>query len=150
MMLDLRHLKSSEKKLEQLRKGYSRSRIPEDIAEVAMWTGIRWHGSGKETARLLEMEEYLHKRVAGRMSRSGDCTGRPARTGLKDPKRPIGIHVPGADRRRQDAAGEEPGRVPVRLGRGPIKLDMSEFMSGKRQPVGGAPPGYVATRKAAS
>ena len=69
----------------------------EDIAEVvAMWTGIPvTRIAQEETARLLQMEEALHKRVVGQEEAIGIVSKavRRARAGLKDPKRPIGTFI---------------------------------------------------------
>ena len=71
--------------------------LPEDIAEVvAMWTGIPvTQIAGEETARLLHMEEELHKRIVGQDEAIVAIAKavRRARTGLKDPKRPIGSFI---------------------------------------------------------
>src|SRR5947207_4849948 len=64
----------------------------EQIAEVlATWTGIPvFKLTEEETARLLRMEEELHKRVAGQEQAIKDVSQaiRRTRAGLKDPKRP--------------------------------------------------------------
>ena len=71
--------------------------LPEDIAEmVAMWTGIPvTQIAGEETARLVHMEEDLHKRIVGQDEAIVAISKavRRARTGLKDPKRPIGSFI---------------------------------------------------------
>jgi ATP-dependent Clp protease ATP-binding subunit ClpC len=69
----------------------------EDIAQVvSMWTGIPLiRISGEESARLLEMEAALHKRVIGQDEAISTLAKavRRARAGLKDPKRPIGSFI---------------------------------------------------------
>src|SRR5258705_655787 len=66
----------------------------EDIAQiVSMWTGIPvMRIAQEESARLLEMEGALHKRVIGQDEAIETIARavRRARAGLKDPKRPIG------------------------------------------------------------
>jgi ATP-dependent Clp protease ATP-binding subunit ClpC len=123
--------------------------MPEDIAEmVAMWTGIPvTQIAGEETARLVHMEEDLHKRIVGQDEAivSISKAVRRARTGLKDPKRPIGSFIflgpTGVGKTELTKAlaqfmfGSEEAMV---------QLDMSEFM--ERHSVArlvGAPPGYV-------
>jgi ATP-dependent Clp protease ATP-binding subunit ClpC len=123
--------------------------LPEDIAEmVAMWTGIPvTQIAGEETARLVHMEEELHKRIVGQNEAIVAISKavRRARTGLKDPKRPIGSFIflgpTGVGKTELTKAlaafmfGSEEAMV---------QLDMSEFM--ERHSVArlvGAPPGYV-------
>ncbi|OQY21182.1 MAG: NDP-hexose 4-ketoreductase [Anaerolineaceae bacterium 4572_32.1] len=141
-------------KLEQLR--INDMAVPEnivvsdqDIAEmVSMWTGIPLTRlAGEESERLLNMENELHKRVVGQdeaitaLSKSV----RRGRTGLKDPKRPVGSFIflgpTGVGKTELCKAlaeflfGSEDAL---------LQLDMSEFM--ERHTVSrlvGAPPGYV-------
>ncbi|GAB4517044.1 MAG: ATP-dependent Clp protease ATP-binding subunit [Anaerolineae bacterium] len=121
----------------------------EDIAEVvAMWTGIPvMRIAGEETARLMEMEGALHKRIVGQGEAIVAISKavRRARAGLKDPRRPIGSFMflgpTGVGKTELTKAlaeflfGSEDALV---------QLDMSEFM--ERHSVArlvGAPPGYV-------
>src|SRR5437588_2841616 len=66
----------------------------EDIAQiVASWTGVPVSRLvEEETARLLRMEEELHRRYVGQDEglRTIAQAVRPARSGLKDPPRPLG------------------------------------------------------------
>lgn len=69
----------------------------DDIAQIiAMWTGIPVSRMQEaETARLLHMEEALRKRVIGQdeaIVAVADAIRR-ARSGLKDPRRPIGSFI---------------------------------------------------------
>ena len=91
----------------------------EVIAEVlAAWTGIPvYRLTEEETAKLLRMEDELHKRVIGQEEalKALSRAIRRTRAGLKDPKRPSGSFIfLGPDRRRQDRAGQDAGRVPLR------------------------------------
>jgi ATP-dependent Clp protease ATP-binding subunit ClpC len=121
----------------------------EDIAQiVSMWTGIPvMRIAQEESARLLEMEGALHKRVIGQDEAIETISRavRRARAGLKDPKRPIGSFIfmgpTGVGKTELAKAlaefmfGSEDAL---------IKIDMSEFMerhSAAR--LVGAPPGYV-------
>jgi ATP-dependent Clp protease ATP-binding subunit ClpC len=121
----------------------------EDIAQVvAMWTGIPvTRIAEEESARLLHMEDDLHRRVIGQQEAIETISRavRRARAGLKDPKRPIGSFVflgpTGVGKTELAKAlaefmfGSEDAL---------IKIDMSEFM--ERHNVSrlvGAPPGYV-------
>src|SRR5690348_8487138 len=69
----------------------------EQIAEVlATWTGIPvFKLTEEETARLLRMEDELHKRVIGQEQaiRAVSQAIRRTRAGLKDPKRPGGSFI---------------------------------------------------------
>src|SRR5215213_648008 len=69
----------------------------EAIAEVlALWTGIPVYKlTEEETAKLLRMEEELHKRVIGQEDavKSVSQAIRRTRAGLKDPKRPSGSFI---------------------------------------------------------
>jgi len=122
---------------------------PEDIAEmVSMWTGIPvTRIAGEESARLIHMEEDLHKRIVGQNEaiESMSKAVRRARAGLKDPRRPIGSFMflgpTGVGKTELTKAlaellfGSEDAL---------IQIDMSEFM--ERHNVSrlvGAPPGYV-------
>jgi ATP-dependent Clp protease ATP-binding subunit ClpC len=121
----------------------------EQIAEVlANWTGIPVYKlTEEETARLLRMEDELHKRIAGQDDavRAVSQAIRRTRAGLKDPKRPSGSFIfagpSGVGKTELSKAlaeflfGSEDAL---------IQLDMSEFHD--RYTVSrlvGAPPGYV-------
>ena len=121
----------------------------EDIAEVvSMWTGIPvTRLAMEETERLLHMEQELHKRIVGQEEAivSISKAVRRARTGLKDPRRPIGAFLflgpTGVGKTELVRAlaefmfGGEDNLV---------RLDMSEFQ--ERHTVArliGAPPGYI-------
>ncbi len=121
----------------------------EDIAEVAsMWTGIPvTRLASDESARLLQMEEALHRRIIGQDEAITTVAKavRRARAGLKDTRRPIGAFIflgpTGVGKTELARAlaefmfGSEEALV---------RLDMSEFM--ERHTVArlvGAPPGYV-------
>lgn len=153
--MDLHHHEHDlERKLEELRKGWQELALPplvheEDIAEVVgMWTGIPLQRLvGKETARLLEMEDYLHKRVVGQDEpvQAIAKAVRRARTGLKDPKRPIGTFMfLGPTGVGKTLLAKSLAEFLFGSEDALIKLDMSEFM--ERHNVSrlvGAPPGYV-------
>jgi ATP-dependent Clp protease ATP-binding subunit ClpC len=121
----------------------------EDVAQVvAMWTGIPvMRIAQEESTRLLEMEGAIHNRIIGQDEAISTISSavRRARTGLKDPKRPIGSFIflgpTGVGKSELAKAlaefmfGSEDAL---------IKIDMSEFM--ERHSVArlvGAPPGYV-------
>ncbi|MDD4874470.1 MAG: ATP-dependent Clp protease ATP-binding subunit, partial [Dehalococcoidales bacterium] len=122
---------------------------PEHIAEVvAMWTGIPVVQIAEdETARLLHMEEELHKRIVGQDEAITTISKavRRARAGLKDPRHPIGNFVflgpTGVGKTELARALAE-----FMFGNEDtlIRLDMSEFMEKFAvSRLVGAPPGYV-------
>ena len=121
----------------------------EEIAEVlAQWTGIPVHRlTQEETARLLQMEQELHKRIVGQKEAIEAVSKaiRRTRSGLKDPKRPSGSFIflgPSGVGKTETAKalaeflfGDEDSL---------IQIDMSEYM--EKHTVSrliGSPPGYV-------
>ena len=121
----------------------------EDIAEVvSMWTGIPVSRLAvEETARLLHMEEELHKRIIGQEEAIVNISKavRRARAGLKDPRHPIGVFLfmgpTGVGKTELVRALSE---FMFSSEDTMIRLDMSEFQ--ERHTVArliGAPPGYV-------
>ena len=121
----------------------------DEIADVlAQWTGIPVHRlTEEETARLVHMEEELHKRIIGQHDGISAVSRaiRRTRAGLKDPKRPSGSFVflgPSGVGKTETAKalaeflfGDEDSL---------IQLDMSEYM--EKHTVSrllGSPPGYV-------
>jgi ATP-dependent Clp protease ATP-binding subunit ClpC len=145
--------KELESRLEQLRTGWDPKNSPsvqaEDIAEVvSMWTGVPlMQLAQEESLRLLHMEQELKKSIISQEEAIDTISKavRRARSGLKDPKRPIGSFIflgpTGVGKTELTKAlarflfGSEDAL---------IQLDMSEFM--ERHTVSrlvGAPPGYV-------
>ena len=121
----------------------------EDIAElVSRWTGIPVGQLLEgEAQRLLQMEEYLHRRVIGQDAAitSVADTIRRARSGLNDPKRPFGSFIflgpTGVGKTELTKALAE---FLFNDEESMVRLDMSEY--GERHTVSrliGAPPGYV-------
>jgi ATP-dependent Clp protease ATP-binding subunit ClpC len=124
--------------------------VDEDvIAEVlANWTGIPVYKlTEEETAKLLRMEDELHKRIVGQEDaiKALSRAIRRTRAGLKDPKRPSGSFIflgpTGVGKTELAKAlaeflfGDESAL---------IQLDMSEYM--EKHTVSrlvGSPPGYV-------
>ncbi|MGH8945733.1 MAG: ATP-dependent Clp protease ATP-binding subunit [Acidimicrobiia bacterium] len=121
----------------------------EEIAEVlAQWTGIPVHRlTEEETARLVQMESELHKRIIGQQDAITAVSKaiRRTRAGLKDPRRPSGSFIflgPSGVGKTETAKaltaflfGNEDAL---------IQLDMSEYM--EKHTVSrlvGSPPGYV-------
>ncbi len=124
--------------------------VDEDvIADVlANWTGIPVYKlTEQETAKLLRMEDELHKRIVGQEEsiKALSRAIRRTRAGLKDPKRPSGSFIflgpTGVGKTELAKAlaellfGDESSL---------IQLDMSEYM--EKHTVSrlvGSPPGYV-------
>jgi len=121
----------------------------EEIAEVlSTWTGIPVYKlTEEETAKLVRMEEELHKRIISQDDaiRAVSQAIRRTRAGLKDPKRPSGSFIflgPSGVGKTELAKtlaaflfGDEDAL---------IQLDMSEYM--EKHTVSrliGSPPGYV-------
>ncbi len=121
----------------------------EQIAEVlAIWTGIPvFKLTEEETARLLRMEDELHKRVIGQEQaiKAVSQAIRRTRAGLKDPKRPGGSFIFAGP---SGVGKTELSKTLAAFLFGDddalIQIDMSEFHD--RYTVSrlvGAPPGYV-------
>jgi ATP-dependent Clp protease ATP-binding subunit ClpC len=121
----------------------------EEIADiVSMWTGIPvFKLTEAETAKLMRMEDELHKRVIGQHAAVEVISKaiRRSRAGLKDPKRPTGSFVflgPSGVGKTELARtlaeflfGDEDSM---------IRIDMSEYM--EKHAVSrlvGSPPGYI-------
>jgi ATP-dependent Clp protease ATP-binding subunit ClpC len=142
-----------ERQLERLRTGWDRSNSPvvtaEDIAEVvSMWTGVPvMQIAQEESLRLLQMEEELHKYIIGQDEPIEVISKavRRARSGLKDPRRPIGSFIfLGPTGVGKTELTKALARFLFGSEEALIQLDMSEFM--ERHTVSrlvGAPPGYV-------
>ncbi len=121
----------------------------EEIADiVSMWTGIPvFKLTEAETAKLMRMEDELHKRVIGQHPAIEVVSKaiRRSRAGLKDPKRPTGSFIflgPSGVGKTELARtlaeflfGDEDTM---------IRIDMSEYM--EKHAVSrlvGSPPGYI-------
>ncbi len=151
---DERKLTTKKRELEeQWRAGEGEGPRPaigeEEIADiVSMWTGIPvFKLTEAETAKLMRMEEELHKRVIGQHAAVEVISKaiRRSRAGLKDPKRPTGSFVflgPSGVGKTELARtlaeflfGDEDAMM---------RIDMSEYM--EKHAVSrlvGSPPGYI-------
>lgn len=146
-----------EKKLEELKKkqGSGEKRLlkeevtEEEIAEiVSRWTGIpvtRLVESERE--KLLNLEQILHRRVIGQdeaVTAVSDAVLR-ARSGLKDPRRPIGSFIfLGPTGVGKTELAKALAEALFDTEDNMIRIDMSEYM--EKHSVArliGAPPGYV-------
>jgi ATP-dependent Clp protease ATP-binding subunit ClpC len=121
----------------------------EDIAQiVSMWTGIPvMRIAQEESARLLEMESALHKRVISQNEAIETISRavRRARAGLKDPKRPIGSFIfLGPTGVGKSELAKALAEFMFGSENALVKIDMSEFMERHAAArLVGAPPGYV-------
>ncbi|MDA8381020.1 MAG: ATP-dependent Clp protease ATP-binding subunit [Actinomycetota bacterium] len=124
--------------------------VDEDVvAEVlATWTGIPVYKlTEEETAKLLRMEDELHKRVVGQEEaiKSLSRAIRRTRAGLKDPKRPSGSFIfLGPTGVGKTELAKTLAEFLFDDEEALIQLDMSEYM--EKHAVSrlvGSPPGYV-------
>ncbi|MGX7352883.1 ATP-dependent Clp protease, ATP-binding subunit ClpC [Enterococcus canis] len=129
--------------------GHGNKVTEEDVAAVvSQWTGIPLQQlEKKESERLLDLEKILHQRVVGQDEavQAVSRAIRRARSGLKDPDRPIGSFMflgpTGVGKTELAKAlaeamfGSEDALV---------RVDMSEFMEKySTSRLIGSPPGYV-------
>ncbi|MBH8458637.1 AAA family ATPase, partial [Klebsiella pneumoniae] len=151
-----RQEKALRKKLQKVsaieakqKQGYSDRVKEEDVATVVSeWTGVPLQQlEKKESERLLELEGLLHERVVGQDEavKAVSRAIRRARSGLKDPDRPIGSFMflgpTGVGKTELAKALSE-----VMFGSEDalIRFDMSEFMEKySTSRLIGSPPGYV-------
>jgi ATP-dependent Clp protease ATP-binding subunit ClpB len=120
-----------------------------EIAEiVARWTGIPVTRLVEgEKAKLLKLDEILHKRVVGQDEAVGyvaDAVIR-ARAGIKDPRRPIGSFIfLGPTGVGKTELAKTLAEVLFDSEQNLIRIDMSEYMEKfSVTRLIGAPPGYV-------
>ncbi len=142
-----------EKELERWRKEREGQKVPtvyaDDVAAVlAEWTGIPVQRlMAEEAQKLLDIEEEIHKKIIGQDKAVKAIAEaiRRSRTGLKDPKRPIGSFV------FLGPTGVGKTELAKTLAEflfddedALITIDMSEYM--EKHAVSrliGAPPGYI-------
>ncbi|MFN3966939.1 MAG: AAA family ATPase, partial [Endomicrobiia bacterium] len=144
-----KNIEEMKKKWREKRESFYPTVTEEDIAQVvSRWTNIPvTRLTEKEQEKLLRMEEELHKRVIGQDEAIHAISQaiRRSRTGLKDPKRPIGNFIflgpTGVGKTELARAlaeflfGDENALV---------RIDMSEYMEKfSVSRLIGAPPGYV-------
>jgi ATP-dependent Clp protease ATP-binding subunit ClpC len=133
----------------QQEKGLDEIVEAEDIAEVvSSWTGIPVTSLMQtEAEKLLDMEEHLHRRIVGQdeaISAVADAIRR-ARSGLKDPRRPIGSFI------FLGSSGVGKTELAKALAEylfddqdAMVRVDMSEYREQHTvSRLFGAPPGYV-------
>src|SRR6266540_3772386 len=121
----------------------------EDIAQiVAAWTGVPVSRLvEEESARLLRMEEEIHRRMVGQDEAIVTVSQavRRARAGLKNPRRPIGSFIfLGPTGIGKTELARALAEYLFDSEDALIKLDMSEFMERHTTArLVGSPPGYV-------
>ena len=142
-------LQKVTEKMETEDTTYSLSVGENDVAQVvALWTGIPVQQmEQKESDRLLRLEKVLHERVVGQAEAVNAVARaiRRARSGLKDPERPIGSFLflgptgVGKTELAKTLAEAMFGSEDAL-----IRIDMSEFMEKfTTSRLVGSPPGYV-------
>lgn len=121
----------------------------DDIANVvSKWTGVPVSKLiESETKKLLQMEDVLHKRLVGQdeaVITVSDAIRR-ARSGLKDPKRPIGTFLfLGPTGVGKTELAKSLAEFMFNDEDALIRIDMSEYMEKHNvSRLVGAPPGYV-------
>jgi len=134
---------------EEQDSGYTAKVTEEDVASVvSQWTGVPLEQMAKkETQRLLDLEKVLHERVVGQDEAVNAVARsiRRARSGLKDPNRPIGSFMflgptgVGKTELAKALADAMFGTEDAM-----IRIDMSEYMEKySTSRLIGSPPGYV-------
>lgn len=145
-----------EKKLQQIQKQEHKSTQllkeqidDEDIANVvSKWTGIPVNKLiESEMQKLIHMEDVLHKRVVGQdeaVEVVSDAIRR-ARSGLKDPKRPVGTFIfLGPTGVGKTELAKALAEFLFNDEDALIRIDMTEYMEKHNVArLVGAPPGYV-------
>jgi len=122
---------------------------PNDIAEViAQWTGIPLHQMLEtEAEKLLSMEDRLHERIIGQSEAIHAISDaiRRARSGLKDPRRPIGSFIfIGPSGVGKTELAKALAEFMFDDEDALVRIDMSEYREQHAvSRLFGAPPGYV-------
>ena len=142
-------LKAAEHRELSGSRGVKEEVMPEDIAAVvSRWTGIPIDKMLEgDRAKLLRMEEELHKRVIGQDEAITAVSNavRRARAGLQDPNRPMGSFLfLGPTGVGKTELTKALANYLFDDDHAMVRIDMSEFM--EKHAVSrliGAPPGYV-------
>ncbi len=122
---------------------------PSEVAQIVSgWTGIPvTELTREESQRLLEMESILHKRIVGQDKAVSAVARaiRRGRSGLKDPKRPLGSFIfLGPTGVGKTELCKALGAAMFGDENAVIRFDMSEFMEKHNTSrLVGSPPGYV-------
>ena len=115
---------------------------------ISRWTGIPIQSVAEEEAdKLLQMEEYLHRRIVGQEASISALSRaiRRSRAGLANPNRPIGSFVfLGPTGVGKTEVARTLARFLFDTERALVRFDMSEYM--EKHSIAkmiGSPPGYV-------
>lgn len=128
---------------------YSLKVSERDVSQVvALWTGIPvYQMEQKESDRLMKLEKVLHERVIGQDEAVGAVSRaiRRARSGLKDPNRPIGSFLfLGPTGVGKTELAKTLAEAMFGTEDALVRIDMSEFMEKfSTSRLVGSPPGYV-------
>ena len=142
-------IRKQQEEWEQRRQSHRPVLGEEEIAFiVSRWTGIPvTRLQEAETARLLNMEEELHRNVIGQDEaiKAIARSIRRSRAGLKDPKRPIGTFIfSGPTGVGKTELARSLAKFLFADESALIRVDMSEYMEKfSVSRLIGAPPGYV-------
>lgn len=142
-------LEQAKIKAAKQEKGYIDQVTDEDVAAVvSQWTGVPLQQlEKKESQRLLDLENVLHKRVVGQDEavKAISRAIRRARSGLKDPNRPIGSFIfLGPTGVGKTELAKALAEAMFGSEEALIRVDMSEYMEKySTSRLIGSPPGYV-------
>ena len=144
-----RHIGDLELEWNSKRESMERVVTEEEIAQIVQsWTGIPVSRLVEaETQKLLRMEDELHKRIIGQHDAivAVSKAVRRARSGMKDPKRPVGTFIfLGPTGTGKTELARALAQFLFNSENNLIRIDMSEYS--ERFNVSrlvGAPPGYV-------
>ncbi|MGO3914150.1 ATP-dependent Clp protease ATP-binding subunit [Enterococcus viikkiensis] len=142
-------LEQAKIKAAKQENGYLDQVTDEDVAAVvSQWTGVPLQQlEKKESQRLLDLEKVLHKRVVGQEEAVQAISRaiRRARSGLKDPNRPIGSFMfLGPTGVGKTELAKALAEAMFGSEEALIRVDMSEYMEKySTSRLIGSPPGYV-------
>ncbi|MFC4772634.1 ATP-dependent Clp protease ATP-binding subunit [Enterococcus hermanniensis] len=142
-------LEQAKIKAAKQEKGYLDQVTDEDVAAVvSQWTGVPLQQlEKKESQRLLDLESVLHKRVVGQEEavKAISRAIRRARSGLKDPNRPIGSFMfLGPTGVGKTELAKALAEAMFGSEEALVRVDMSEYMEKySTSRLIGSPPGYV-------
>lgn len=142
-------LEQAKIKAAKQENGYLDQVTDEDVAAVvSQWTGVPLQQlEKKESQRLLDLENVMHKRVVGQEDavKAISRAIRRARSGLKDPNRPIGSFMfLGPTGVGKTELAKALAEAMFGSEEALIRVDMSEYMEKySTSRLIGSPPGYV-------
>ena len=133
---------------EKYSHGFSEVTVKEIAQIVSGWTGIPVSEiTQEESEKLLNLEKILHERIVGQQKAVEAVAKviRRSRSGLKDPKRPMGSFIfSGPTGVGKTELCKALGQAMFGDENAVIRLDMSEYMEKHNaSKLVGSPPGYV-------